>query len=154
MTLTSHASLPDNKTSNINTIKDYNAEKDYFDGLNDDDKNIFLAMEQELSKYDPSLASVLREKVTPALTKQLLDIEKSAKALEISLQEVEQSYMHQKKMVDTAHDQDAHDKITVRLSKLEAMIGNTKRSLELNRSTRDDIIQWLIGAPLPKTSIK
>lgn len=114
-----------------------------------EEQNIFLAMENELSAHDPALAKVLRERATPSMTKRLADIEKSAQALENSLKELERSYQDHLKIAKEGDGPVSSDKVMIRLGKLEQMMANTRQSLELNRTTRDDLVQWLLGQPLP-----
>ena len=113
-----------------------------------EEQNIFLAMENELYAHDPSLAERLRERATPNITKKLRDIEKSAQDLESSLTELEVSYQEHLKMARESSDK-SNEKVMIRLGKLEKMMRQTRQSLELNRTTRDDLMEWLLGKPLP-----
>lgn len=113
-----------------------------------EEKNIFLAMENELYAHDPAMAERLRERATPNITKKLRDIEKSAQALSSSLTELEASYQEHLKMAQESPDK-SNEKVMIRLEKLEKMMQRTRESLELNRNTRDDLFEWLLGKPLP-----
>lgn len=114
-----------------------------------EEQNIFLAMENELYAHDPALAKILRQRATPSMTKRLADIEKSGQALENSLKELEESYQDHLNMAKEGDGPVSSDKVMIRLGKLEEMMANTRQSLELNRTTRDDLVQWLLGQPLP-----
>ena len=118
--------------------------------LHQGERNMYLAIENELFAVDPALAAELRARATPAITKQLKDIENSAKALEESIRELEDSRReYLKKAKQAAQENRNDDAVMIRLNKLEDMIARSQKSLELNRSTRNDLVEWMLGRSIP-----
>lgn len=107
--------------------------------------NYFLSLENALFAIDPVLAKRLRNYTSASMAKRLNDLEKSRQELAKSLKDLEKFRQEQ---VDIAKNA-KNERVITRIEKLDGMIEKTQRSLELNLKTRDELMEWLLGSPLP-----
>lgn len=124
------------------------------------EENPFLSMQNELYVHNPKLAKALADrlkaKATPEMARKLADLEKSGQALQSSLKDLyasKQDYTNMAKDPSTIPSGLDENHVITRLEKLNKMITKSQKSLELNRRTRADLIEWLLGEPLPPATI-
>lgn len=107
--------------------------------------NYFRSIENALFAIDPVLAKRLRNYTSASMANKLNDLEKSRQDLISSLKDLEKFRQEQ---IDIAQ-KSKNDRVITRIEKLDGMIKKTRQSLELNTRTRDELMEWLLGAPLP-----
>lgn len=107
--------------------------------------NYFLSLENALFAIDPVLAERLRNYTSASMAKRLDDLEKSRQELSKSLKDLEKFRQEQ---IDISKN-GKNERVVTRIEKLDGMIAKTQRSLDLNLKTRDELMEWLLGVPLP-----
>lgn len=111
-------------------------------------QNYFHSLEKVLKDHNPELARRFRDKITPQMARKLGDLEKSARELEKSMNEIREM-KHEQMERAGAMGGKFDDKIRARIEKMDKMITKTRQSLELNRQSRDDLMDWLLDGEIP-----